>query len=412
MVDKKKLTRRSALGLVAAGGTLVVVDTLGYDVLEADRLTSILTASDDAALIALVEASYDTVPNNSFETVAHLTNNISDDVNVIYYHLSTNQDGVSIRFDGQESDVGGTVSGSINLAEGGAEPIDLECSQPGQIDGPEILTVQITEVEAENTGMTISDLEFDLSFVCTGGPILEISDIRGLGDHRSFQHIAAEIDISETNNEETSNLEVGLEIVGENEGSVVDEEKQAPADFDEIENQTITVDFDVGQLDEDEYTYTVTANADNATRKSASDTFVVDDELLIIDLAGERTTGARNLGVDALNRSGEPVTLVAVAAEHDPDNDVPNRDRDEFEELSIDIGGTNVVFEDGNGDPLPGDGTRIEHNSVPLNDGQDAEYLFADWSDGGNIDGETFEITIWAEDDDGTEVATTDRVTV
>ncbi len=409
MVDKQKMTRRTAIGLVGAGGVLLATETLAFENITADRLTSLMTAGDENAYLALVEATYDTIPNNSFETVAYLTNNV-DEALTVSYTLSTGEGGVRIRFDGQTTAEGGSLTGSITIAAGDAVPIELECSKPGQISNSPVLTVDVPEAVADSNSMTISDVTFELPFVCKGGPIIDISDVRGLGDHRSFQEITGEIDVTEINNSETSGLTVRLEIVGDSGGTVFDQTKSAPGDFPEIAGETITVSFDVGTLPEDSYTYTVTVDADNATEKTTTDTFLVDDELLIIDLAASRS-GARDLGVNALNRSSEDVDLVAVAVDHDPDNEA-NRQRDMFEELEIVLNGTTMVFDDGGGAGLPGDGTRIDHNPVQLTDGQDGEYSFMNWNGQGNIKGETFEVTIWATDSDGVEVATTDRVTV
>lgn len=413
MVTTNTISRRSALALVAGGGVILASETFGYSFIDADRITSIGAADNENALIALVEASYDVVPNNAFETVAHLTNNVSDDVDVIGYEISTNQDGVSIRFNGEESAVGGTLTGSLTMTEGDAEPVDLECSKPGQIvEGDEILTVRITEVQGVSSAITIEDIEFNLEFLCKGGAILEIPEVRGLADSRSFEDFQPDVDVEETGSTETQNLSVRLQIVGDTEGTVFDETKQAPGDFAEIKGETLTVSYDVGQLAEDSYSWTATANADNATETTATGAFEVDDELLIIDLAGSRT-GARDLAVDALNRSGETLELVAVAIEHDPDNEA-TRNRTEFETLEIDVGGDGIieVSEGSKQNPLPGDGTRIDHASAFLMHDQVAEYSFNSWDGGGNIKGETFEITIWAVDGDGNEVPTTDRVTV
>lgn len=412
MARKSSLTRRSALGLLAGGGALLAVETFGFSFISTERLTSIGTAGDEDALIALVEEDYDAVPRNSFLAVAQLTNNIADDADVVTYQVSTNQDGVSINFDGQEGDVGETLTGSLFLAEGETEPIELECSQPGQIDGQSTLNVQMSEVNGPNTGISISEVDFDLDFVCEGGPVLSIDDVRGLADSRSFQDFQPEVDVSETNNTQTDDLSVRLEVEGEAQGTVFDETKQAPGNFGELANDTVTVDFDIGEIAEDEYTYTVTADADNATSETDTNTFVVDDEILVIDLDGDRVR-ARDLSVLAHNRSGEPVHLVAVQVVHDPDNE-SNSDRTAYETLEIDIGNDGTAEASVNGG-IP-EGQRVDHDTAILPDAEDAFYLFEGWDGGGNISGETFEITIWGEVEDlegnFQELAVTDRVTV
>lgn len=271
-MNLQRLTRRSALGLVATGGAFLIADSTAFSQVTSNRIASVRTADDANALVAFYEADYSTVPKNSFETVAYVANNLSESA-VFDYQISTNQNGVSIRFDGQEGGPGEVLTGSVTIDSGATEPIALECSKPGQNDGDEILSVELSQVETTSGNVRVTDATFELGFICEGsGSVLEILDVRGLTNGKTDRQYEAAVDVEETENIQTDGLQVELTITGDY-GGIVYDQTRFPG---EIKGGTVTASFgDIGTLPEDDYEYTVTANANNATATTVSDMFVV-----------------------------------------------------------------------------------------------------------------------------------------
>lgn len=364
MVNGKKITRRAALGLATAGGLVLVRETFGFSQVIGDRSVSVSVADDEDALIALVEADYAEIPTNGFETVAYLTNNVGDDVD-LEYTVSTNQNGVSIRFDGQEGGPGDSLTGTTTIPEGDAEPIELECSNPGQIGDDEVLTVELPVVRGRSGDVTIEGVRMDQEFYCDGA-VLEILDVRGLSHATPSHEFAAEVDVAETDGETTENLTVALTVVGDSSGQVYEATRAAPGDFPEIRDETVTVRFDdVGQLPEDDYEYTVTADADNANTTVESGSFVVTDEGLPPDLVVESVAVPNNskgtIEFDVRNRGDRDAVLTALSvdeATHDTQTvDHVQQDGNEFER-SDGPGALDARLE------VPGDRTSLDETAT------------------------------------------------
>lgn len=81
-----------------------------------------------------------------------------------------------------------------------------------------------------------------------------------------------EVTVAETAGVETDGLVISLEIEGDERGEVFDEANDS-ATFD---GETVKFTFDVGVLDADEYTATVTADADNAEAVTETESFAVE----------------------------------------------------------------------------------------------------------------------------------------
>lgn len=130
---------------------------------------TIQSSDDQEALLAFQEENTTGLPNNRFQTVATLETNIDQPV-LVTYTLSTSENGVTIRFDGDESETGGSLSGSVELGPADSRPIDLEASTPGQIDDPGQLDVSIPAAEALDESIVITDATFALTFTTSQPP--------------------------------------------------------------------------------------------------------------------------------------------------------------------------------------------------------------------------------------------------
>lgn len=157
--------------MIAGGGVMIgVTETGALSMIKGDRNVSIGTADDENALVAYTEINTDGIPNNDFQEVSELSTNIEGDTE-ISYTLSTDEDAVSIRFDGETSVEGGSLSGTIVLDDLASEGIELECSTPGLIDDDNgWLTLDISEAAALNQNIGVSGLEFQTRFFCGDPP--------------------------------------------------------------------------------------------------------------------------------------------------------------------------------------------------------------------------------------------------
>lgn len=323
-----RYTRRGAVALIGTGSVLLAADSFGFSQVMGNRAMNVSTGDRETSLIALIEADYNHIPHNDFETVAYLRNNLSDDVEVDYTLTTNYPDYITIRFDGQE---GGTVSGA-GLVISDEEPIELECTNVNQLDADDERLL-VTVEEGRSTGITIQDAEMALTFVC-GGPILEILDVDGLSSQNPDHYYEVTVEVEESNNEETENFNVRLEIDGDEEGVVYDE-THYPGDF---SNDTVTVEFDIGQLPEDNYEYVVTADADNANSDTGSGQFTVTDDDLPPEftLVNVDTTGQKNATIEfTVENEGEQAGVIEAlsvdnASGKDPIDHV-SRTGNEFE---------------------------------------------------------------------------------
>lgn len=147
-------------GLQASGAMTTARGSRGFTIQSAD---------DEEALLVFQEENTTGLPNNTFQTVATLETNIDQPV-LVTYTLSTSENGVTIRFDGNESETGGSLSGSVELGPADSRPIDLEASTPGQIDDPGQLGVSIPAAEALDESIVITDAAFALTFTTSQPP--------------------------------------------------------------------------------------------------------------------------------------------------------------------------------------------------------------------------------------------------
>lgn len=370
-MNLQRLTRRSALGLVATGSVFLISDSRGFNQITSDRLASVTTADDANALVGFYEADYAAVPKNSFETVAYVANNLSEPA-IFDYQISTNQNGVSIRFDGQEGGPGDVLTGSITIDSGAAEPIALECSKPGQTDGNEVLSVDLSQVETTSGTVRVTDVNFELGFICEGsGSVLEILDVRGLTNGRTDRQYEAAVDVEETENVQTEGFQVELTITGASGGLVYDQTRS----LGEIKGGTVTTTFsDIGTLPEDDYEYTVTADADNATATSDSDMFVVAQKTppnLVVTGSNNEPDNS-DITFDMENRGETEAVIEAVSFDSTTRNNVSRVERNGDELVRtdgagaldglLDVGGQKVAFYEAAIIPAGGTATfRIGH---------------------------------------------------
>ncbi|SNZ05675.1 hypothetical protein SAMN06269185_0920 [Natronoarchaeum philippinense] len=125
-------------------------------------------------------------------------------------------------------------------------------------------------------------------------PTLSIDDVRGFGEYDNTHAYQASIDVSELSGVQTQNLKVRLRVEGDTEGVVY----QNTRSLSEISGEQVTVEFnDVDQLTADNYTYTVTADADNANQVQQTGTFRVLTaffDSLDATVTSQRTGGPNN----------------------------------------------------------------------------------------------------------------------
>jgi len=141
MPDRRQLTRRAALGLVAGGGLLATSETLGFSNVTAGRGVSIETADDANALLGLTVS--DPVKKNNREPLVDIENNTGETISVTVSLDDCTQS--KTLYDSDESGC------SVNLT----------------IDPGLIKTVDIKADVAETIPFTITASSSDLSFEAT-----------------------------------------------------------------------------------------------------------------------------------------------------------------------------------------------------------------------------------------------------
>ncbi|MDF9746246.1 CARDB domain-containing protein [Natrinema salsiterrestre] len=125
---------------------------------------------------------------------------------------------------------------------------------------------------------------------------IDITDVTGLEDGTDADAYEADITVEETNTVETENLSVDL-VIRNADNDVVYDETISSA---EISDETTTVSFgDIGTLEAGEYTYTATADADNANAVQFEDSFSVTEVVgpTIDQFDAETRSGSGNTGI-------------------------------------------------------------------------------------------------------------------
>lgn len=292
MADEKRITRRAALGLVAGGGFVLGAETFGFTNVTALRGTAVDVAGDSAdALLGITETG-DTPTNQENADVVEITNNADQEFDTL---------ATTVNLDDPNGSLVISDPFAASLPQGDTTGLEMACDGGG--DGTATVTVD-AEAVGPSIRIHVPDFTHTFDYSCTGQAALglTIEDVRGLEDNNPDHEYAAEVDVQENDNDQTQNFEVTLTITGDS-GGVVYDQTRSPR---EIRNETITVSFDdIGQLPEDDYDYTVTADADNANGDTASGSFVVTTDAL-----------PPNLTVTQANTTGQQNSTIAFTVEN------------------------------------------------------------------------------------------------
>lgn len=123
MVDKNKLTRRSALGLIVGGGFLTASDTFGFTNMAATRGSNVDVVDDTDAFVELLVS--DQVKKNQQDPLVSVTNNTDETTDVTVSLNDCNQ--------GTLTAPNGTTGCSVTftLSAGGSGTVDVEAGVDG-----------------------------------------------------------------------------------------------------------------------------------------------------------------------------------------------------------------------------------------------------------------------------------------
>lgn len=185
-----------AVTCLLVGGVLLLGPSFGFSSITADRGTSVSTAPDDSALIALNKSVQGELDHQSYTTVGTLENNVDTSLGVDY-RLSADHDGVSLQFDGQ---TGNPIDSNTNIVSSGAEEIALQCDSPGQMDGPVTVTAEV--IQASGDGITISDATMDFTVSCSG-------ELPASGD---IEFDSLNVTVTEKNNGKLDSITIEWEV--------------------------------------------------------------------------------------------------------------------------------------------------------------------------------------------------------
>lgn len=157
MADKERITRRAALGFLAAGAAATVGETLGFDSVVADRTVSVGVTGDSDALLGLTgyddPAAATTVTNRSGEEMTVALDS-ADGTG----RFDVGETGTFVA-DPQPFTLAAGASRSVavrgNDGAGGTVPVDVVAAFPsGSVDLSRAFAVPVTEV-------SIVDLDFN-----------------------------------------------------------------------------------------------------------------------------------------------------------------------------------------------------------------------------------------------------------
>ncbi|PSP78389.1 hypothetical protein BRC81_07525 [Halobacteriales archaeon QS_1_68_20] len=123
MVDGKRLTRRSALGLVATGTFVAASETFGFSNTTATRGSSIDVVADSDAYVGMLVS--DQVKKNQQETLVNLTNNFDQTIDATV-SLNDCTQGTLYAPDGSSG-----CSVTVTLSPGASKTVDIEAAVSG-----------------------------------------------------------------------------------------------------------------------------------------------------------------------------------------------------------------------------------------------------------------------------------------
>lgn len=150
MPNNAKLTRRTALALIAGGSGILISDTMGFTQINTDRGVSVDTASDENALLGLVDQSEGAMVSgtNDMTAVYDITDNTGSfsiqDFDVTVLKL-INENGVATT----APPVQATVSGN-----GDQYTVDISCSSDTTSLGDSYLVVLEFDAKTDDTSIT------------------------------------------------------------------------------------------------------------------------------------------------------------------------------------------------------------------------------------------------------------------
>ncbi|QSG01963.1 carboxypeptidase-like regulatory domain-containing protein [Natranaeroarchaeum sulfidigenes] len=219
------------------------------------------------------------------------------------------------------SDATGTLEGQITEPDG--SPLETEevtisgdgidetvmTDGDGNYDITDVLTGTYEDVTANANGFGESEpatfevnedetTEQDFQLTDATDASLEITDVSGLEDGTpGTTYDTVDVTVDEQNGVATEGLVVTLSIDGDTEGNVYEDTIDAD-DITASSETTVTFTVD-DQFPKDEYTYTTTADAENAEEVSEQGSFTVNNAANSVEQVGTPVaTGNNNAGVD------------------------------------------------------------------------------------------------------------------
>jgi hypothetical protein len=193
-----------------------------------------------------------------------------------------------------------TVEGSESITLSPGQSTSRTFSYDTSGDIPDTYTVEAS-TDNRTDRRTVSVVEQKANITITA--------VQGLSDETTGHDYQPSVTVAESASVETDGLAVEL-ILEEQSGetTVFEETKTAPSDFGEIRDGSLTVDFDVGQLDANEYSYFATASASNAVTDGESGGFAVGEPAFFnvtIEDTNSPVNAGNNLTVDVtINNTG------------------------------------------------------------------------------------------------------------
>lgn len=152
MTGGKRLTRRTALALVAAGGTVAGAETLGFTNVTGTRDVDINTADDPIDALLGIDAEADIgelTANDGTVQVAELINNLENTIDVIDVVVEAGDDGV----------LTASADPQFGIPSAGTSSAMTECESQEAV-GQRDVTFGVT---AESPSVSITDVQFTVT---------------------------------------------------------------------------------------------------------------------------------------------------------------------------------------------------------------------------------------------------------
>ena len=152
MTSGKRITRRSALALVAAGGVVAGAETLGYTNVSGSRGVDITTADDPVDALLGIDAEEDIgelTANDGAVQVAELINNLDDTIDVINVVVEAGDDGV----------LTASADPKFGISSGGTSSALTECESQEAVGERDVTF----GVSAESPSVSITDAQFTVT---------------------------------------------------------------------------------------------------------------------------------------------------------------------------------------------------------------------------------------------------------